>query len=230
MCGVGNQDPVTLARYVVAPLCALLISGFMIVILGFVSLYRVRTYMQREGSSTVKLEKLMVKIVVFAGIFVAAATFMLGSYAYEISHQKLMERKLSEPNTTNSVLMWNFYVRFALQLFTGAVAGGWVLSNKTIHSWRSCIKMVMVIVPDDDDDVKDGATDSLAWAPQPSTNPSSKKKKSGGSRLPPGGGDPRPLPGAAAYQQVTSSSGGALEQLSRPLLYSGGGGDRVFRS
>ncbi len=44
--------------------------------------------MQREGSSTVKLEKLMVKIVVFAGIFVAAATFMLGSYAYEISHQK----------------------------------------------------------------------------------------------------------------------------------------------
>jgi len=166
MCCAGSQNAEVLAKFMLAPLCTLLFSGFMIVLLGFISLFRVKSYMQREGSSTVKLEKLMFKIIIFAAFYVVTTGVVLGCYGYEISHKREISNKIELHGT--STITWNFYLRFAMQMITGLVAGGWVLSFKTMDSWRRCLQMVMIIIPDSDiEDEKGTESDSFAQQPFP---------------------------------------------------------------
>jgi len=160
MCNAGSQDPEILAKFVIAPLCTFLFTGFMVVVLGCISLFRVKSYMQKEGSSTVKLEKLMFKIIIFAAFYVVTTGIVMGCYGYEVSHEREIARKIRKYGTSS--LTYIQYTRFAMQLFTGVVAGGWVLSFKTIHSWRSCLRMIMVIIPDSDQE-EEVDTESISW-------------------------------------------------------------------
>ena len=83
VCYTGLTNANIAKAFVVGPLVLLLIIGLVFLISGFVSLCRVRRAMKHDGSRTDKLEKLMIRIGVFALLYVAPVGVVVGCVFYE---------------------------------------------------------------------------------------------------------------------------------------------------
>ena len=82
-CYTGLSDVDALRGFILAPLVVYLIIGTCFLLVGFVSLFRIRTVMKSDGTKTDKLEKLMVRIGVFSVLYIVPATIVIGCYFYE---------------------------------------------------------------------------------------------------------------------------------------------------
>lgn len=127
ICYVGNQETRALTGFVLAPLVTYLVIGTSFLFAGFVSLFRIKTYMKKEGSKTDKLEQLMVKIGLFSVLYTVPASIVIGCYFYEHAQK-------GYPNLVVSMF------RLPMQLIIGVFAGFWVWSRKTVESWIQFIK------------------------------------------------------------------------------------------
>ncbi|XP_078485828.1 frizzled receptor [Ciona intestinalis] len=142
MCYVGNQDMNALTGFVLAPLFTYLVIGTSFLLAGFFSLFRIKSYMEKEGSKTDKLERLMVKIGVFSVLYIVPASIVIGCYFYEHAVRRLWAQNR---NVTPSATI--YFLRILMQLVIGVFTGFWVWSKKSMQSWRQCSHSVLALSP-----------------------------------------------------------------------------------
>ncbi|XP_070567443.1 frizzled-4-like [Ptychodera flava] len=130
MCYVGNQNLDALTGFVLAPLFTYLAIGTLFLFAGFVSLFKIRNIMQKDGNKTDKLERLMVKIGVFSVLYTVPATIVIACHFYEHSNRNAWLHDEVRPNIEV------FMVKIFMLLVIGITSGMWIWSTKTISSWR----------------------------------------------------------------------------------------------
>lgn len=142
ICYVGNMNIEALRSYVQIPLFAYLVLGTTFLIAGFVSLFRIRSVIKRQGGAGAgtkadKLEKLMIRIGIFSVLYTVPATIVIGCYMYEATYHKEWLQSLTCPcrprqKPLYSVIMLKYFMALAV----GITSGVWIWSGKTLDSWR----------------------------------------------------------------------------------------------
>ena len=82
-CFTGIVDPNFTLLFVLLPLVISLLFGFTFLVVGFVSLCRVRHFIKKNGDRTDKLEKLMIRIGVFSLFYMVPAIILISCFFYE---------------------------------------------------------------------------------------------------------------------------------------------------
>nr|NVI73928.1 frizzled 2 [Cucujiformia] len=88
ICYVGNMNMENLRTFVLGPLVVYLLLGTVFLLAGFVSLFRIRKVIKKQGgcgpnSKTDKLEKLMIRIGIFSVLYTVPAIIVIGCHLYE---------------------------------------------------------------------------------------------------------------------------------------------------
>lgn len=150
ICYVGNLDPENLKRFVIGPLLVYLAAGTSFLLAGFVSLFRIRSVIKRQGgagagSKADKLEKLMIRIGIFSVLYTVPAAAVLGCYLYEATlHDAWLRRwmcscssSVGSPNPPSSRPLYALLMlKYFMALAVGITSGVWIWSGKTLDSWR----------------------------------------------------------------------------------------------
>lgn len=140
-------------------------TGFLLV--GFISLFRIRVVMKHEGNKTDKLEKFMVRIGVFSILYMVPAIIVICCLFYEQSiyprwidqwlklnfiefnlppdyvSQTLIDISSSSSSSSNlsdlspSFIFSLFMLKYAMILVVGITSGFWIWSRKTFASWTN---------------------------------------------------------------------------------------------
>lgn len=139
ICYVGNQSVDNLRAFVLAPLFVYLILGTSFLLAGFVSLFRIRSVIKRQGQGKIdKLERLMIRIGVFTVLYTVPATIVIACYFYEQHLKDKWEKSLNcscqfgEYSPDYSVFMLKYF----MCLVVGITSGFWIWTGKTVDSWK----------------------------------------------------------------------------------------------
>ncbi|CAL4157439.1 unnamed protein product, partial [Meganyctiphanes norvegica] len=161
VCFVGLWNVSALRLFVLVPLFTYLVLGTAFLLIGFVSLFRIRTIMKHDGTKTDKLERFMVRIGVFGVLYTVPATVVVVCLLYEQAHHSQWmlgwqrDRCLAteEPWKTYNVNcppgvdytaplpepdFIFFLIKYLATLVVGITSGFWVCSGKTISVWKNC--------------------------------------------------------------------------------------------
>lgn len=125
---------------VILPLMALLVVGMVFLLLGFISILKVRALMQKGGKQQEQqsLEKLLIRIGVFVSVYIIPASILIGCYVYELATRpswQPLSKACSDCARPNSAV---FMVRVFMFLLIGVLTGVWIWSRKTLKSWQQC--------------------------------------------------------------------------------------------
>lgn len=145
ICSVGNLDLTTLRNFVIIPMCVYLTVGLFFLFTGFVSLYRIRNVIRQQANTKAdKLEKLMMRIVIFSICYLVPAGVVIFCYGYEYKYRTTWERALNCPCSMNTEKPHYliFLLKYVACLVIGITSGFWVVSSKTLESWfRFCLRL-----------------------------------------------------------------------------------------
>ncbi|VDM09453.1 unnamed protein product [Wuchereria bancrofti] len=144
ICYVGNTNVDYLKTFVFAPLTIYLIIGVCFLVVGFFNLWRIRSLMQKHhpgGDNTSKMTQLMSKIGIFSVLYIVPAIFVLMVLSYEQHYRPLWERsqlcncaeQFDQQADTFTLLA---LIKSASMLVIGWTSGVWIISRKTIQSWK----------------------------------------------------------------------------------------------
>lgn len=156
VCFLGQLDRHALGVFLLIPLCIYLSIGALFLLAGFVSLFRIRTVMKHDGTRTDKLERLMIRIGFFSGVFILPALGYLACLFYEyynfddwmIQWNRDMCKKYFIPcpavrpnQTTEHRPYFEIYmVKYVCSMLVGVTSSVWLCSGKTVISWRTFIQ------------------------------------------------------------------------------------------
>lgn len=123
---------------------------------GFTSLFHIRTVMKGDGKRTDKLERLMIRIGFFSGLFILPAIGFLGCLFYEyynfdawmLQWNQDMCIIFSIPCPFNSRYQEHearpmfvvFMIKYVCSMLVGVTSSVWLYSGKTVVSWRRFIE------------------------------------------------------------------------------------------
>ncbi|CAK1550891.1 unnamed protein product [Leptosia nina] len=142
ICYVGNTSSENLKRYVLAPLIVYFALGATFLLAGFVSLFRIRSVIKRQGgigagSKADKLEKLMIRIGVFSVLYAVPAGVVIGCFAYEAGgREEWLKRVACGPACGGKPMYSALMLKYFMALAVGITSGVWIWSGKTLDSWR----------------------------------------------------------------------------------------------
>lgn len=156
VCFVGQLDSYSLGVFLLLPLGIYLLLGAIFLISGFTSLFHIRTVMKGDGKRTDKLERLMIRIGFFSGLFILPAIGYLGCLIYEyynfedwmLQWNQDMCIIFSIPCPFNSrhheqearPLFVVFMIKYVCSMLVGVTSSVWLYSSKTVVSWRRFIE------------------------------------------------------------------------------------------
>lgn len=162
VCYTGIRDMNSLRGFVLAPFIIYLILGFMFLIVGFVSLYRIKNKMKMEGNRTAKLEQFVMRLFTFSIIYMLLAVVFVmclfnemnkyGSWIEQWLRRNSVEfnlppdyvaNSLTSPSASNNfdgghvywLDYWMLMGKYASVLMIGIVSGFWIWTTKTFISW-----------------------------------------------------------------------------------------------
>ncbi|XP_055595749.1 frizzled-like [Uranotaenia lowii] len=155
VCFVGQLDTHSLTRFLLIPLCVYLSLGAIFLLAGFVSLFRIRTVMKHDGTRTDKLERLMLRIGFFSGLFILPSLGYVGCLFYEyyyfddwmIQWNRQMCKVFSIPCPATKYngdmapeeekpIFHIFMAKYVCSMLVGVTSSVWLWSGKTVVSWR----------------------------------------------------------------------------------------------
>ncbi|XP_059226208.1 frizzled isoform X1 [Stomoxys calcitrans] len=155
VCFVGQLDTHSLGVFLILPLCIYLSIGALFLLAGFISLFRIRTVMKTDGKRTDKLERLMMRIGFFSGLFILPALGYLACLFYEYYyfdewmiqwHRDICQTfsipcPLPRPDGTKSRPIFQIYmVKYLCSMLVGVTSSVWLYSSKTVVSWRTFVE------------------------------------------------------------------------------------------
>lgn len=156
VCFVGQLDSHSLGVFLLFPLCIYLSLGAIFLMAGFISLFRIRTVMKSDGKRTDKLERLMIRIGFFSGLFILPAVGLLGCLFYEYYNldawmlQWIQDMCIifsipcpftsrhHEPESRPIFVI--FMIKYVCSMLVGVTSSVWLYSSKTVVSWRRFIE------------------------------------------------------------------------------------------
>lgn len=123
---------------VIIPLMLCLVTGVAFLVIGFVSILRIHSFMRHGGKQRESniLEKLMIRIGIFVTVYIIPAAVLIGCFMYELlgrpgwDPDSCIGSDCSRPNVAV------FMVRIFMFLLIGVLTGVWIWSPKTISSWK----------------------------------------------------------------------------------------------
>lgn len=153
ICYVGNMNTEHLRMFVLAPLVIYLLLGTSFLFAGFVSLFRIRNVIKKQGgagagSKADKLEKLMIRIGIFSVLYTVPATIVIGCYLYQNAYHDEWLSSLAchcPSSSIHSSLNRNHHMKpiyavlmlkYFMTLAVGITSGVWIWSGKTLESWK----------------------------------------------------------------------------------------------
>jgi len=176
VCSVGVWDMSALRLFVLAPLCIFLFLGTIFLLGGFISLFRVRTVMKSGGTKTDKLEKFMLRIGVFSFLYTVPAIIVIACLSHEQamfdswtlhwqedkcrdsnwikyaipcpSQNALGKGAAATYNTYPKPEFILFMIKYLMMLIVGISSGVWVLSSKTLATWRNFYRRLLGVKPE----------------------------------------------------------------------------------
>ncbi|XP_070071962.1 frizzled isoform X4 [Drosophila takahashii] len=156
VCFVGQLDTHSLGAFLILPLCIYLSIGALFLLAGFISLFRIRTVMKTDGKRTDKLERLMLRIGFFSGLFILPAVGLLGCLFYEyynfdewmIQWHRDICKPFSIPcpaarapgSPEARPIFQIFMVKYLCSMLVGVTSSVWLYSSKTMVSWRNFVE------------------------------------------------------------------------------------------
>lgn len=122
---------------------------------GFISLFRIRTVMKIDGKRTDKLERLMIRIGFFSGLFILPAIGFLACLFYEyyffdswmlqwnqdictIFSIPCPYPRYHEPESRPIFVV--FMIKYVCSMLVGVTSSVWLYSGKTVVSWRMFVE------------------------------------------------------------------------------------------
>ena len=131
---------------VVIPLMLFLFTGFLFLIIGLISVCRIRQFLHNKGrqKESIVLEKLMFRIGIFVAVYVIPAAVVIACYLYElvqvpkwitVSEAESCSTAAGEDCPRASPVV--FTIRIFMFLLIGILTGVWIWSKKTLDSWKS---------------------------------------------------------------------------------------------
>lgn len=156
VCFVGQLDSHSLGVFLLFPLCIYLSIGGIFLMAGFISLFRIRTVMKIDGKRTDKLERLMLRIGFFSGLFILPAVGFLGCLFYEyynfdawmlqwnqdmciiFSIPCPFTSRYHEPESRP--IFYIFMIKYVCSMLVGVTSSVWLYSGKTVVSWRRFVE------------------------------------------------------------------------------------------
>jgi len=164
VCFVGQYDTVSLQTFLLWPQLILICIGFVFLICGFLSMYRIRMVVKNEHPGKHEgLEKLMLKIGVFSSLYLIPASVLLGCYFYIYMYDQQWNNSWLMTDTAQVKLGFSptceiqqqyaqhgtrlpnftfFMLRYFMSLIVGVTCGFWIWSDKTINSWSAFLRSV----------------------------------------------------------------------------------------
>ncbi len=123
----------------ILPLCAILITGVVFLCIGFISAFRIHSFMkhERKQQESRVLEKLMIRVGIFVAVYIVPATIIISCFIYEVDTRPdwtPVDTTCSNCTRPNTAI---FMVRIFMFLLIGALTGVWIWSKKTIDSWQA---------------------------------------------------------------------------------------------
>ena len=148
-CFTGYTNPIFLWSLVVAPYAIYLVTGFILLLMGFISLYLIRKEIRKEPNVSEKAERVIFRVVMFVLIYLMAAAIVLSVFLYEDS---LRPKKCKNPGIFNSQTANSnsepdaidcFYpsttaliLKYFMLFIPGTLAGFWLWTPKTLRTWQ----------------------------------------------------------------------------------------------
>ncbi|CAG0880759.1 unnamed protein product [Darwinula stevensoni] len=140
LCYVGYTDSDALLGFVIVPLCVFYALGVLFIASGFVALLRIRNVMKKGGRNIAKLEKLMVRILVFSVLYAVPALCVIVCHIYEWSYRdrwRTIGSNMCSGSDCTKPSMEILMLKIFMNLVVGVTSGMWVWSYKTCQSWIS---------------------------------------------------------------------------------------------
>ena len=154
-CFTGYTNPIFLWSLVVAPYAIYLVTGFVLLLMGFISLYLIRKEIRKEPNVSEKAERVIFRVAMFVLIYLMAAAIVLSVFLYEDS---LRPKKCKTSGSLNaagtssqnkSADYYNpeaidcFYpsttaliLKYFMLFIPGTLAGFWLWTPKTLRTWQ----------------------------------------------------------------------------------------------
>ncbi|XP_017472926.1 PREDICTED: frizzled [Rhagoletis zephyria] len=155
VCFVGQLDTHSLGVFLILPLCIYLSIGALFLLAGFISLFRIRTVMKTDGKRTDKLERLMMRIGFFSGLFILPALGFLGCLFYEYYyfdewmiqwHRDICKPfsipcpQMRQDGLESRPIFQIYMVKYLCSMLVGVTSSVWLYSGKTMVSWRNFVE------------------------------------------------------------------------------------------
>ena len=155
VCYVGFWNQEAISSFVIIPVMVCLIIGFVFLIFGFLSLWKIRTLaMKMDDTNTDKLEQLMLRHFFFSILYICPTFLLLVCYHYEQENLdnwilswlnevcKNQDYGIPCPPITNEKELTKpifavFLFKYLFIFMTGITSGFWVASEKTLVSWTN---------------------------------------------------------------------------------------------
>lgn len=123
---------------VIIPLAIFLVTGVVFLVVGFISILKIHSFMRHGGKEkeSMILEKLMIRIGVFVSVYIIPAAVVIGCFIYELQSRPtwMAVGTCSDCARPNTAI---FMVRICMFLIIGVLTGIWIWSKKTLQSWLS---------------------------------------------------------------------------------------------
>lgn len=150
VCYVGVSSVDALRTFVLAPLLLCLLAGTSLLLAVFVSLFRIRAIMKRDGARTEELEKLMVRMGALGVSYTVPAAIVVACCFYEHTFRPQWDRswrlrtcrRFAVPCPAGDVASATpdftvFMLKYLMTMMVGITSGFWICSEKTLQAWRS---------------------------------------------------------------------------------------------
>ena len=130
---------IALLLAVILPLCLILVTGCVLIVIGFVDVLKIRSFVKQSGRKTGDLEKLMLRIGIFVVIYIVPALIVISAYIYELDSRSNWRRVSQTKDSCSNCTEPNvgiFMARVFFQLIVGILSGCWIWTKKTAESWK----------------------------------------------------------------------------------------------
>ncbi|KAJ6216765.1 hypothetical protein RDWZM_007922 [Blomia tropicalis] len=173
VCFIGIWNPTYLIAFVLIPLALFLIVGFLFLSMGFISMWRARSFIKQNKSfRPTPLDKQMFKIGVFSILYFVPTLLLLACFYYEQENVDsfLMywlnqackkpeygihcpAGKIGSKAIASAALMGRkphfsiYFIKYFVWLMPGIASGFWIWSEKTVSSWTRLIRRMFCLEP-----------------------------------------------------------------------------------
>ena len=144
LCYPGHFSLAALGVFVYMPLLIYLVLGCIFLVIGFTALVNIRRELERDPVKSRKLGRLIIRIGVYATLYIIPNAILLFIHTYELAERKSWEESYiddkmcrDETNTQcpNSPSFAAFLIRYITIFCVGIFSTSWIFSKKTLNTW-----------------------------------------------------------------------------------------------